>query len=99
MLDYVADQFKEKFGEDPRESRQTVQILHNDCDLAKIELSQTGRKSRFPAATTASIWPSPLRGNYWINLPLIYWNGRARPSNWWSSKPRSLSVIWMPSFW
>ncbi|MGO8751604.1 MAG: Hsp70 family protein [Thermoguttaceae bacterium] len=40
VLEYVADQFKEKFGEDLRESRQTVQILHNDCDLAKVELSQ-----------------------------------------------------------
>lgn len=47
LLDYVADQFKDKFHEDPRESRQTVQILHNDCDLAKIELSQ-GNDAKVP---------------------------------------------------
>lgn len=39
LVDYVSDQFKERFGEDPRESAQTVQILHNDCDTAKIDLS------------------------------------------------------------
>ncbi|GAB6166394.1 molecular chaperone DnaK [Thermostilla marina] len=40
LLDYVADNFKEKHGIDPRESAQTIQILRNDCDLAKIELTE-----------------------------------------------------------
>lgn len=40
LLDYVADAFKEKHGIDPRESAHTVQVLRNDCDLAKIELSE-----------------------------------------------------------
>lgn len=39
LVEYVCDQFKERYGEDPRESAQAVQILHNDCDLAKMELS------------------------------------------------------------
>jgi molecular chaperone DnaK len=39
LVEYVCDQFKERFGDDPRESLQTIQILHNDCDMAKIELS------------------------------------------------------------
>ncbi|HQF14607.1 MAG TPA: Hsp70 family protein, partial [Thermogutta sp.] len=39
LLDYVADTFKQRHGIDPRESPQMIQILWNDCDLAKIELS------------------------------------------------------------
>ncbi|MGQ9574402.1 MAG: Hsp70 family protein [Thermoguttaceae bacterium] len=39
LLDYVADEFKARFGQDPRESPRTVQILRNECDVAKIELS------------------------------------------------------------
>jgi molecular chaperone DnaK len=40
LLDYVAGEFKARHGIDPRESPSTVQILRNDCDLAKIELSE-----------------------------------------------------------
>lgn len=40
LLDYVADAFKQRHGIDPRESPQMIQILRNDCDLAKIELSE-----------------------------------------------------------
>ncbi|MGL6193521.1 MAG: Hsp70 family protein [Thermoguttaceae bacterium] len=39
ILDFVAEEFKDKHGIDPRESEQTVQILRNACDLAKIELT------------------------------------------------------------
>ncbi len=40
LLDYVADEFKSRHGVDPRESAQTVQMLRNDCDLAKMELTE-----------------------------------------------------------
>ncbi|MDR0391682.1 MAG: Hsp70 family protein [Planctomycetaceae bacterium] len=40
ILEYVCEEFKEKHDLDPRESEQTLQILRNDCDLAKIELTQ-----------------------------------------------------------
>lgn len=40
MLNYVCDEFKEKHGLDPRDSKQQVQVLRNDCDLAKIELTK-----------------------------------------------------------
>ena len=36
---YVCKQFKEKFGVDPSESPQELQILRNDCDTAKIALT------------------------------------------------------------
>ena len=39
ILDLVAEEFKDKHGIDPRGSEQTVQILRNDCDNAKIDLS------------------------------------------------------------
>ncbi len=40
LLSYICDEFKEKHGIDPRDSEQMVQILRNDCDLAKIDLSR-----------------------------------------------------------
>jgi molecular chaperone DnaK len=43
LADYVAKEFKAKFDLDPRESEQTMQILRNDCDLAKIALSSSER--------------------------------------------------------
>ena len=39
LVDYVADEFKARHDADPRESAATMQLLRNDCDLAKIELS------------------------------------------------------------
>ncbi len=39
ILDLIAEEFKEKHGVDLRESEQTVQILRNDCDIAKIDLT------------------------------------------------------------
>jgi molecular chaperone DnaK len=39
LAEYVADEFKARYHEDPRDSAQTMQILRNECDLAKIELS------------------------------------------------------------
>lgn len=39
LADYVADEFKSKYHEDPHDSPQTMQILRNECDVAKIELS------------------------------------------------------------
>lgn len=39
ILDYVAKEFKEKHGIDPRDSAQAIQILRNDCDAAKIALT------------------------------------------------------------
>ncbi|MDZ7617515.1 MAG: Hsp70 family protein, partial [Patescibacteria group bacterium] len=40
LLDYVAEEFKLRHGADPRESAEAVQVLRNDCDLAKLELSK-----------------------------------------------------------
>ncbi len=41
ILNYICDEFMEKHpGLDPRESAQMVQVLRNDSDLAKIELTQ-----------------------------------------------------------
>jgi molecular chaperone DnaK len=39
LLNYVADEFKKRHGSDPRDSAATAQLLRNDCDLAKIELT------------------------------------------------------------
>lgn len=43
LLDHVAEEFKARHGVDLRSSPETVQMLHNDCDLAKIELSEQPR--------------------------------------------------------
>ncbi len=40
LVDHVAEEFKARHNTDPRESPSTVQLLRNDCDLAKIELSE-----------------------------------------------------------
>ena len=40
LMAYICDEFKEKHGIDPRDSEQMAQILRNDSDLAKINLSQ-----------------------------------------------------------
>jgi molecular chaperone DnaK len=39
LLDHLANEFKSRHGVDPRESPQTIQMLRNECDLAKIALS------------------------------------------------------------
>lgn len=39
ILDYVCEEFNAKHGIDPHESEQAVQILRNDCDVAKIDLT------------------------------------------------------------
>lgn len=39
LAEYICDQFKEKHGTDPRESPRSIQVLRNDCDIAKIALS------------------------------------------------------------
>ena len=43
LLAYVCGQFKEKHDLDPRDSPQSAQILSNDCDLAKLALSDAGQ--------------------------------------------------------
>lgn len=43
LLDYVADQFSEKFGLDPRDDPQTYQELYERCLHAKISLSSKPR--------------------------------------------------------
>jgi len=40
LLDLVADEFKQRHGEDLRQAPAAVQVLRNDCDLAKLELSE-----------------------------------------------------------
>jgi molecular chaperone DnaK len=39
ILDHVSEQFAKKHGEDPREDPETVQILSQECEKAKRELS------------------------------------------------------------
>jgi len=39
LLDHVAEEFKTRHGLDLKQSAATVQMLRNDCDLAKLELS------------------------------------------------------------
>jgi len=39
LLDFLADEFKKQHGTDPRTSPMTIQVMRNDCDLAKMELS------------------------------------------------------------
>lgn len=39
LADYVSTEFKKKHGLDPRTNAKAIQILRNDCDIAKIELS------------------------------------------------------------
>lgn len=40
LLDHVCTVFKEKYDLDPKESANTVHVLRNDCDIAKLELSE-----------------------------------------------------------
>ena len=40
LMDHVADQFRDRHGEDPRDSLAARQVLFNDCDTAKHELSE-----------------------------------------------------------
>jgi len=40
LVDHVAEAFQARHGADPRLSPATLQVLRNDCDLAKIELSE-----------------------------------------------------------
>jgi len=39
LVDCVASEFKTRHGADPHESAQTLQVLRNDCDRAKIDLT------------------------------------------------------------
>jgi len=41
LVDRVAQEFMDKYGADPRQDAQALQLLRNDCDLAKINLSQS----------------------------------------------------------
>ncbi|MBX7164962.1 MAG: Hsp70 family protein [Pirellulales bacterium] len=40
LFDHVANEFKARHGVDPRDSAKTAQLLRNDCDLAKIALTE-----------------------------------------------------------
>lgn len=41
LVDYVAEEFKNRHGVDPRENASTLQMLRHDADQAKIVLSET----------------------------------------------------------
>ncbi len=45
LVDYVAEEFKSKYGTDPRESPATLQMLRHDADQAKVQLSTTNETS------------------------------------------------------
>ncbi len=40
LLDHVAKEFQSRHGADIHESAATVQVLQNDCDLSKLDLSE-----------------------------------------------------------
>lgn len=40
LLDHVADEFKARHDVDIRQSPKTMHVLRNDCDLAKLDLSE-----------------------------------------------------------
>ncbi len=40
LMNHVADEFEARHGSDLRQSAATVQMLRNDCDLAKLDLSE-----------------------------------------------------------
>jgi molecular chaperone DnaK len=39
LVDYIAEEFKSKYGTDPRQSPATLQMLRHDSDQAKVQLS------------------------------------------------------------
>ena len=41
LVDFACDAFQEKHGTDPRDSPQSMQVLRNDCDMAKLVLSDS----------------------------------------------------------
>ena len=41
ILDFVAEEFKNRHGVDIRQSPETVHVLRHDCDRAKIQLSES----------------------------------------------------------
>jgi molecular chaperone DnaK len=45
LADHVAEKFLDRHGVDPRETAQSLQVLRNDCDLAKISLSEGTKAS------------------------------------------------------
>jgi molecular chaperone DnaK len=45
LLEYVADEFKARYGVDLRQSPVAVQMLRHDCDVAKTELSAEPKTS------------------------------------------------------
>lgn len=59
LVDHVAKAFIERHGVDPRESAATLQMLRNDCDLAKIALSQTNKYS-IPCRHAGKSNPVPI---------------------------------------
>ena len=88
LLDYVADEFKARYGDDPRAVARTVQMLRNDCDLAKIELSEKTGDRRSPAGTRARAsgarHPRAVRGA----SPPTSCSAPPTPWTWSSSRPR-----------
>ena len=43
LVDHVAEQFRRKFGEDPRESPESLKAFEQECEDAKRELSRKGQ--------------------------------------------------------
>jgi molecular chaperone DnaK len=39
IVDYVADEFQEKYDSNPRDSAATLQLMRSDCDSAKVQLT------------------------------------------------------------
>src|SRR5262245_65124595 len=40
IVDHVSQQFQTKYGSDPREDPETMHLLSQDCEQAKLQLSE-----------------------------------------------------------
>ncbi len=64
IVDYVSQQFKTKFGIDPREDPETMQSLAQDCELVKRELSQKAQTQIAVYCKGNSLTISLTRGDF-----------------------------------
>ncbi len=99
LVDYVAEEFKEKHGLDPRESPATLQMLRNDCDQAKIDLTERRRHFDFLPPRGQVAQPADhartVRGNDGRSAAAHHRHGRT----WCSTRPRSSPNSSTPSCW
>jgi molecular chaperone DnaK len=90
LLDYIAGEYQSKYGKDPRESRATVQVLRNDCDQAKIALTDQPQVTLTCRHEGKSVSATITREKF-EELTADLMQRTIRPS----SPPKT----WMPSYW